>query len=69
MLSLNSSPKDHKMSRSKTIRSHVFRVRLSEEELAMITELAQIEGLSNADWLRMQIRKIHRGAAEDTSHA
>ncbi len=38
--------------RNKATRPYVFRVRLSEEELAMITELAQIEGLSNADWQR-----------------
>jgi predicted DNA binding CopG/RHH family protein len=40
-------------------RDKSFRVRVSEEELRMVQELAAAEGLTASDYVRLFIRRTH----------
>lgn len=43
-------------------RDRQFRIRLSDDELAMLHELAERDGVSAADFLRLYIRRSHAEA-------
>jgi uncharacterized protein (DUF1778 family) len=40
-------------------RNRSINVRVSEEEMAMLAELADADGVSQSDFLRLYIRKSH----------
>jgi hypothetical protein len=40
-------------------RTRNLNVRISDEELAMLAELAERDGLTSSDWLRFTIRRAH----------
>ncbi len=40
-------------------RTHNLNVRISGEELAMLARLAERDGITSSDWLRVTIRRAH----------
>jgi len=46
-------------------RPRALTVRISEEELTMLQELAEREGITASDYIRLRIRRDHREALAD----
>jgi hypothetical protein len=49
---------------SPSIRITMLRVRMSKDERAMLNDLAEREGLTASDYVRMAIRMLHRTGAD-----
>jgi hypothetical protein len=46
-------------------RPRALTVRISEEELVMLQELAEHEGVSASDYIRLHLRRDHKAAFGD----
>lgn len=46
-------------------RTHNLNVRISDEELAMLARLAERDGITSSDWLRITIRRAHTRVFRD----